>query len=135
MPLVKEHISPILLFLPRHTHSSLPLSLREDLPSAGWAWRERALAVHMPRAGVAGGAHGRRGALVPTSPGPSRCRAERGPGAGLLALLTLGLQLECGWPMLVLCFVLYLLQEGSLFFKLYIYKNRSYTVYIKILRW
>lgn len=31
--------------------------------------------------------------------------------AGLLALLSLGLQLECGWPMLVLCLMLYLLKK------------------------
>lgn len=40
---------------------------------------------------------------------------SRGWGLGWGPSLSLGLQLECGWPMLVLCLMLYLLQEGSPF--------------------
>ena len=45
-------------------------------------------------------------ALVYTLPGPAGLPGygAAGTGAGLLARLSLGLQLECGWPMLVFVF-------------------------------
>ena len=78
---------------------------------------------------------------------PCKCQGPAEPagavGAGLHFAGLQGLRLGCrpgflwvfSWnvagPCWFLCLKLYLLQEGSLFFKLYIYKNRSYTVYIK----
>lgn len=134
MPLVEEHISLSLFSL---TDTHIPLC---HLPQGGPALCRLGLAS----VGTScANANSLRGLLSPQVQrgaglhllGPLGCRGERGLGAGLSALLSLGLQLECGWPMLILCLMLYLLLEGSLFFKLYIYKNRSYTVYIKISRW
>lgn len=81
---------------------------------------------------------------------PCKCQGPAEPtgavGAGLHFAGLQGLRLGCrpgflwvfSWnvagPCWFLCLMLYLLQEGSLFFKLYIYKNRSCTVYIKNLK-
>lgn len=128
VPLVEEHISFSPLSLP-DTHSSRHLS------SGGRVSPRRAgLCVDsMSGAGAkgcwpkepagAGGGCWFTGCLARRGPGPG------GAGAGLSALLSLGLSWNVAGP----CWFLFnAVPYKRIFFKLYIYKNRSYTVYIKI---